>query len=142
MLRDGLAIGTITLHTWATPRPFTDAQIELLKTFADQAVIAIENVRLFKETREALEQQTAMSEILRAISTSPTELQPVLDAVVKSAVRFCGAHDAELYRLDGNRPEGGRPPRADFRPHGPFDSCRAGDRRGACRAGTAGRSRG
>ena len=99
MLRDGLAIGTITLHTWATPQPFTDAHIELLKTFAD--VIAIENVRLFKETKEALEQQTAMSEILRAIGTSPTELQPVLDAVVKSAVRFCGAHDAELYRLDG-----------------------------------------
>ena len=91
MLRDGKAIGTITLHTWATPRPFSDAQIALLETFADQAVIAIENVRLFTSTKEALEQQTAAAEILRVISSSPTDVQPVFDAIVASARRLCEA---------------------------------------------------
>jgi two-component system, NtrC family, sensor kinase len=107
LLKEDLLIGVLAI--WRTEvRPFTDKQIELVTTFADQAVIAIENVRLFQELQtrnaeltEALEQQTATAEILRVISTSPTELQPVLDAVVRSAARFCGAQDAEIYHLDG-----------------------------------------
>jgi len=83
-------------------RPFTPAQIKLLETFADQAVIAIENVRLFNELKESLEQQTATSEILRVIASSPTDIQPVLDAVAESAVRLCAAEDASIRLVDGN----------------------------------------
>ena len=79
-------------------RPFTPAQIKLLETFADQAVIAIENVRLFQELKESLEQQTATSEILGVIASSPTDIQPVLDAVAENAARVCDAYDA-LIRL-------------------------------------------
>ena len=82
-------------------RPFTPAQIKLLETFADQAVIAIENVRLFNELKESLEQQTATSEILGVIASSPTDIQPVLNAVAESAARLCDAPDAVIRRVDG-----------------------------------------
>ena len=81
--------------------PFTPAQIKLLETFADQAVIAIENVRLFQELKESLEQQTATSEILGVIASSPTDIQPVLDAVAENAARLCEATDASILRVDG-----------------------------------------
>jgi two-component system NtrC family sensor kinase len=107
LVKDGRLIGSIAVYRREVQR-FTDAHVELIKTFADQAAIAIENVRLFKELEarnsdltEALEQQTATAEILRVISSSPTDLQPVLDTVVRSAARFCGAYDAALFRLDG-----------------------------------------
>ena len=83
-------------------RPFTPAQIKLLETFADQAVIAIENVRLFNELTEALEQQTATSEILGVIASSPTDVQPVLDVVAESAAKLCNARDAVIFRTDGD----------------------------------------
>src|SRR5262249_13915086 len=100
MLREGKPIGTIGVIRAQAGR-FSDAQVELLKTFADQAVIAIENVRLFNETKEALEQQTATAEILRVISSSPTDVQPVFDAIVQSAVRLCAARFAAVFRFDG-----------------------------------------
>jgi len=95
MLRGDTAIGAINVARLEAI-PFSDSQVELLRTFADQAVIAIENVRLFKGTKEALEQQTATAEILRVISRSPTDVQPVLAAVVAAARRFCGALDAVI----------------------------------------------
>ena len=84
-------------------RPFTPAQIKLLETFADQAVIAIENVRLFQELKESLEQQTATSEILGVIASSPTDIQPVLDTVAENAARLCDATDAQIIRVEGDR---------------------------------------
>ena len=83
-------------------RPFTPAQIKLLETFADQAVIAIENVRLFQELKESLEQQTATSEILGVIASSPTDIQPVLDTVAENAARLCEATDAQIRLVEGD----------------------------------------
>jgi len=101
MLREGIAIGAIVIRRTEV-RPFTGKQIALLKTFADQAVIAIENVRLFNETKEALEQQTATGEILQVIASSPTDVQPVLDVVVENAARLCEAKDATIALVEGD----------------------------------------
>jgi GAF domain-containing protein len=108
LLRESALVGAIAM--WRREvRPFTDQQVALVRTLADQAVIAIENVRLFKELEgrnrdltEALEQQTATSEILRVISTSPTDVQPVFAAVAASAARLCDAFDAAIHRVDGD----------------------------------------
>ncbi len=100
MRREGHVVGAITVTRVEAGR-FTDKQIDLLTTFADQAVIAIQNVRLFNETKEALEQQTAISEILRVISGSPTDVQPVLDAIAERAARHCDASAASMYLTDG-----------------------------------------
>ena len=83
-------------------RPFTPAQIKLLETFADQAVIAIENVRLFNELKESLEQQTATSEILGVIASSPTDIQPVLDAVAENAARNYGIRRRSYLPMHGD----------------------------------------
>jgi len=107
MLRDGEALGVISVPRWS---PFTEGQIELLKTFADQAVIAIENVRLFTELQAsnrdlttALDQQTATSDILRVISRSQTDVQPVFQAIVDSAARLLRAHSGVLTRVVEDR---------------------------------------
>ncbi len=101
MMRTGTPIGTITIGRFE-PLPFTDQQVELLKTFAEQAVIAIENVRLFNETKEALERQTATAEILGVIARSPTGLDPVFEAIVRSAARLCDASDVRLMLVAGD----------------------------------------
>src|SRR5205823_5039504 len=108
MLREDQLVGL--LFMWRTEvRAFTDKQIDLVATFADQAVIAIENARLLTELQaknadltEALEQQTATAEILRVISSSPTDVQPVFAAIVASAVRLCGGQHGTLYRRYGD----------------------------------------
>ena len=95
MVRDGTVLGVIGIAHHA-PKVYDDRQVTLIQAFADQAVIAIENVRLFNETKEALERQTATAEILKVISASPTDAQPVFDAIVKSCVRLFDGMDVSL----------------------------------------------
>ena len=90
LLREGVPIGLLSMQR-AAVRLFSEKQIELAETSADQAVIAIENVRLFDELNEALEQQTATSEVLRVISSSPGEPEPVFQAMLENATRICAA---------------------------------------------------
>src|SRR5262249_19543345 len=99
--QQGEFIGTLAARR-TEARPFTPPQIKLIETFADQAVIAIENVRLFQELKESLEQQTATSEILAVIAGSPTDVQPVLDVVAQNAARLCDAKDAIIYRVESD----------------------------------------
>jgi len=101
ILRAGDLLGVIFIYREEV-RPFSDSEIALLETFADQAAIAIENVRLFNETREALEQQTATADILRAISRSPTDLQPVLNTIASNAALVCNALDATVQLREGD----------------------------------------
>src|SRR5262249_16913259 len=100
MLREGKPIGTIGVIRGQAGR-VSDAQVGVVRTFADQAVIAVENVRLFNETKEALERQTATAEILKVISSSPTDVQPVFDAIVRSASWLCDGEAALVARFDG-----------------------------------------
>jgi class 3 adenylate cyclase/putative methionine-R-sulfoxide reductase with GAF domain len=101
MLREGDPIGVIVVG-WAEVGPVIEAQVELLKTFADQAVIAIENTRLLNELRESLQQQTATSEVLKVISSSPGQLEPVFNAILANATDICEAKFANLFLYADN----------------------------------------
>ena len=104
LLRPGGIVGVVIVRRRA-PGAFSPRQVKLVEAFADQAAIAIENTRLFNETKEALERQTAISEILRVISSSPADVRPVLDAIVENALRFCAAEDAAVMLPNGDQLE-------------------------------------
>jgi GAF domain-containing protein len=123
MIKDDQLVGTITIYRQEV-RPFTDKQIALVQNFAAQAVIAIENTRLLNELRESLQQQTATSEVLSVISSSPGELEPVFQTMLENAARVCQAKFGSIFRLENNtiRPVAslGEPEAlAEFFQHGP-----------------------
>jgi GAF domain-containing protein len=125
LMREGVPIGVLGLMR-SEPRPFTDEQIALVQNFAAQTVIAIENTRLLNELRESLQQQTATSDVLRVISSSPGELEPVFQAMLENATRICEAKFGTLFRFDGKEfhlaAQVGTPPElAEYqRRRGPF----------------------
>ena len=145
LVRQRFPIGAIVVGV-AEPGPFADKQVALLKTFADQAVIAIENVRLFRELElrnrdltEALEQQTATSEILSVISKSQTDVQPVFDTIVRAALDLCRAHSATVLTFDGELLSVGARALADATPE-EYDAIRKIFPRPAGRETAAGRA--